>query len=66
MKFQNKLVTELCQLAAIKKLKMTPYHPQMNGQCERFNPTLIIMLGTLPDKGKLHRKDQVATLEVSW
>ena len=49
MKFQSKFVTELCQLATTKKLRTTPYDPQMNGQYERFNSILISMLGTLPE-----------------
>ena len=59
--FESKLVTELCHLAATKKLRITPYHLQMNAQCERFNSTEISMLGTLQGQGKLQWKDQVAT-----
>ena len=36
----------------MKKLHTTPYHPQGNGQCERFNSTLCNMLGTLSEKEK--------------
>ena len=47
--FESKLVTELCQLAAIKKLATTPYHPQMNGQCKKLISTLITMVGKVPE-----------------
>ena len=37
-------------------------HPQMNGQCEHFNATLINILGTLPEKPKSTWREQVPTL----
>ena len=39
-------------IAGVKKLHTTPYHPQGNGQCERFNSTLCNMLGTLSEEEK--------------
>ena len=48
--FESDLIQELCKIAGVKKLHTTPYHPQSNGQCERFNSTLCNMLGTLMKK----------------
>ena len=46
--FERKVFKELCDQALVKKLRMTPYHTQGNGQPERFNHTLLTMLDTLP------------------
>ena len=50
--FESDLIQELCKIAGVKKLRTTPYHPQSNGQCERFNSTFCNTLGTLSDEEK--------------
>ena len=45
--FESLLISELCELTQIEKLRTTPYRPKGNGSCERFNRTLISMLGML-------------------
>ena len=41
---------------------MTPYHPEGNAQCERFNQTLLGMIGSLNPSKKHHWQDWVSTL----
>ena len=50
--FKSQLVADLCKLMGTQKAWTSPYHLQTNGQCERFNSTLINMLGTLPKEKK--------------
>ena len=60
--FESQLISELYKLAQIKKLRTTPYRPEGNGSCERFNRTLISMIGTLPENLKVHWPQHVSTL----
>ncbi len=51
--FESRLVHELLSTLGIEKSRTTPYHPQGDPQPERFNRTLLNMLGTLePSKKK--------------
>lgn len=45
--FESKLVTEMLTVLGVKKSRTSPYHPQGDPQPERFNRTLLDMLGTL-------------------
>ena len=42
--FESNLFKEVCRLLDIRKTHTTPYHPQSDGQVERFNRTLKLML----------------------
>ena len=49
--FESQLVADLCMLVGMQKVWTSPYHLQTNSQSERFNSTLIGMLGMpLPEK----------------
>ena len=44
---ESDLMRQLCQVYGCTKSRTTPYHPQGNGACERFNQTLLGLLNTL-------------------
>ena len=47
MGFESALFESLCKISNIKKIRTCPYRPQGNGQVERFNKTLLNMIGTI-------------------
>jgi len=60
--FEGHVIKELCKLAGVCKSRTTPYNPSCNGITERFNRTLLGMLGTLDPNNKQDWKSQVSHL----
>ena len=55
-------MADLCELMGVRKIRTSLYHLQTNGQCERFNFTLINKLWTLPKGKKSEWKNHIGTL----
>lgn len=60
--FESRTIRELCEISGCKKSRTTPYHPMGNGMCERFNRTLLDMLGTLEPNQKSDWKRYIGPL----
>lgn len=60
--FESNLIKELCSISGTEKTRTTPYHAMGNGMVERFNQTLLKMLGTLDDHQKTDWKEHVPSL----
>ena len=49
--FTGQVISELCDLLGVTKIRMSPYHPQTNGVVERVHQTLRRMIAKMdPDK----------------
>ena len=60
--FESKLIKELCNITGMAKSRTTSYHPMGNGLTERYNRTLLGMLGTLEPHQKKNWKAYVGPL----
>ena len=50
--FMGHIITHLCDLYGVQKLRTSPYHAQTNGQVERMNQSIIRMIGKLEEDKK--------------
>ena len=50
--FTGHVITHLCELYGVQKLRTSPYHAQTNGQVEHMNQTIIRMIGKLEEDRK--------------
>ena len=64
--FESNIIKELCNITGMGKSRTTPNHPMGNGMTERFNRTLLNMLGTLDLNQKKDWKPHVAGLSHAY
>ena len=50
--FTGHVITHLCELYGVQKLRTSPYHAQTNGQVEHMNQMIIRMIGKLEEDKK--------------
>ena len=50
--FTGHVITHLCELYGVQKLRTSPYHAQTNGQVEHMNQTIIHMISKLEEDKK--------------
>ena len=50
--FTGHVITHLCELYGVQKLRTSPYHAQTNGQVECMNQTIIRMISKLEEDRK--------------
>ena len=62
----GEVVKELCNLLGIKRSQTSAYHPQGNGQTERFNWTLEAMLAKSVDEHQEDWSDHLPILLMAY
>ena len=50
--FTGHVITHICELYGVQKLRTLPYHAQTNGQVKRMNQMIIRMIGKLEEDRK--------------
>ena len=64
--FTGHIITHLCDLYGVQKLRTSPYHAQTNGQVERMNETIIRMIGKLEEDKKVCWSEHLPELLLAY
>ena len=64
--FTGHLISNLCELYEVQKLRTLPYHAQTNGQVERMNQTIIRMIGKLEQDKKTHWSEHLPEMLAAY
>ena len=60
------VITHLCELYGVQKLRTSPYHAQTNGQVEHMNETIICMIGKLEEDKKACWSEHLPELLIAY
>ena len=63
--FMGHIITHLCELYGVQKVRTSPYHAQTNGQVECMNQTIIHMIRKLEEDKKACWSEYLPELERS-
>ena len=64
--FTGHVITHLCELYGVQKLRTLPYHAQTNGQVEHMNQTTIRMIGKLEEEKKAWWSEHLPELLMAY
>ena len=64
--FESEVFQKTCALLGIDKTRTTPYHPQSDGQVERFNRTLKVMLSSYTSENQKDWDQHVPTVMMAY
>ena len=65
-KLGSHLFASMCRMVGIEKRRTTPYHPQTDGLCERFNQILKLLLRMRVTKDQNDWDDQLPSILLSY
>ena len=64
--FTGHLITNLCELYGVQKLRTSSYHAQTNGQVEQMNQKIIRMIGKLEQDKKAHWSERLPKMLAAY
>ena len=64
--FTSHLISNLCELYGVQKLRTSPYHAQTNGQVERMDQTIIRMISKLEQDKKAHWSEHLPEMLAAY
>ena len=64
--FTGHLITNLCELYGVQKLRTSSYHAQTNGQVEQMKQTIIRMIGKLEQDKKAHWSEHLPEMLAAY